>query len=178
MAQDNSITDIQASDGLKEKLVGVYRHAKVVKGGRRFSFKAVVVVGGPHREHANCIGIGCGSSRELADAIKKALEAGRRNMMPITLNGSTLYHAATIKYGASKVFMMPASPGTGVIAGGASRAVFEVAGVKDVLSKIVGSRNALNVVKATIKGLVDMFNPESVTNRRGISINWEKIDEA
>lgn len=155
------------SDGLLEKLVAVNRHAKVVKGGRIFSFSAVVVVGDGHGR----IGIGRGSSREVPVAIQKAMEKARRDMLRIDLNGTTLYHEITIRHGATKVFMKPASEGTGIIAGGAMRAVFEVLGVKNILAKTIGSSNPINVIKATIKGLSKMSSPESIAEKRGKSVS-------
>lgn len=155
------------SDGLHEKLVAVNRHAKVVKGGRIFSFSAVVVVG----DGQGRIGIGRGSAREVPVAIQKAMEKARRNMLRIELNGNTLYHEIVIRHGATKVFMRPASEGTGIIAGGAMRAVFEVLGVKNVLSKTIGSSNPVNVVKAALKGLSMMVSPEAIAEKRGKSVS-------
>lgn len=155
------------SDGMQEKLVAVNRHAKVVKGGRIFSFSAVVVVG----DGAGRIGIGRGSAREVPVAIQKAMENARRNMIRIELNGTTLYHEITSCHGATKIFMKPASEGTGIIAGGGMRAVFEVLGIKNVLAKTIGSSNSLNVIKATIKGLANMASPESIAEKRGKSVS-------
>jgi small subunit ribosomal protein S5 len=154
------------SDGLQEKLVAVSRHAKVVKGGRVFSFAAVVVVGDGNGR----IGFGRGSAREVPIAIQKAMEKARRNMLRIELNGTTLYHEIVACHGATKVFMKPASEGTGIIAGGGMRAVFEVLGIKNILAKTVGSSNAINVVKATLKGLTQMVSPESVAEKRGKTV--------
>ncbi len=154
------------SDGLLEKLVTVNRHAKVVKGGRIFSFAALVVVGDGNGR----IGIGLGSSREVPIAIQKALENARRNMVRIELNGTTLYHEIFVNYGATKVFMKPASEGTGIIAGGGMRAVFEVLGVKNVLAKTIGSSNPINVVKATLKALMKMNSPEAIAEKRGKTV--------
>lgn len=154
------------SDGLQEKLVAVNRHAKVVKGGRIFSFAAVVVVGDGHGR----IGLGIGSSREVPVAIQKALENARRNMVRVELNGNTLYHEIFVKYGATKVFMKPASEGTGIIAGGGMRAVFEVLGIKNVLAKTIGSSNPINVVKATLKALMKMNSPENIAEKRGKTV--------
>lgn len=151
------------SDGLQEKLVAVNRHAKVVKGGRIFSFSAVVVVGDGHGR----IGVGRGSAREVPVAIQKAMENARRNMQRIELNGNTLYHEIVVHYGATKVFMKPASEGTGIIAGGAMRAVFDVLGVKNILAKTIGSSNPMNVVRATLKGLASMRSPELIAEKRG-----------
>ncbi len=151
------------SDGLQEKLVAVNRHAKVVKGGRVFSFSAIVVVGDGNGR----IGVGRGSAREVPVAIQKAMENARRNMIKIELNGTTLYHEIIARHGATKVFMKPASDGTGIIAGGAMRAVFEVLGVKNILAKTIGSSNPTNVVQATLRGLVGMASPESIAEKRG-----------
>lgn len=155
------------SDGFQEKLVAVNRHAKVVKGGRIFSFSAVVVVGDGHGR----IGIGRGSAREVPVAIQKAMENARRSMLRIDLNGGTLYHEIMARHGATKVFMKPASDGTGIIAGGGMRAVFEVLGVKNVLAKTIGSSNPVNVIKATIKGLTQMTSPEAIADKRGKSVS-------
>ncbi|MCD6039453.1 MAG: rpsE [Gammaproteobacteria bacterium] len=160
------------SDGLQEKLVALSRHAKVVKGGRIFSFKGLVVVGNGR----GLIGIGVGKAREVPVAIQKALENARKNTRTIILNGDTLYYEMTGKHGASKVFMKPASEGTGIIAGGAMRAVLEVLGVKNVLAKIVGSTNPINVVRATLNALENISTPEAVAAKRGKTI--EQITES
>ena len=154
------------SDGLQEKLVAVSRNAKVVKGGRIFSFAAITVVGDGNGR----IGVGRGKAREVPVAIQKALEAARKNMRNVTLKGGTLYCQLRGKHGATRVFMKPASEGTGIIAGGAMRAVLEVLGVKNVLSKIVGSTNPINVVRATLKALESVTTPEYVAAKRGKSI--------
>jgi len=154
------------SDGLQEKLVAVRRHAKVVKGGRIFSFSAIVVVGDGNGR----IGFGRGKAREVKTAVKKAMESARRNMLRVDLNGQTLQHPITAHYGASKVFMKPASKGTGIIAGGAMRAVFEVLGVKDVLSKAIGSSNPINIVRAALKGLTNMSSPARIAEKRGKTV--------
>lgn len=151
------------SDDLQEKLVNVRRVAKVVKGGRQFGFSALTVVG----DGQGKIGFGNGKAREVPIAIQKAMEDARRNMIDVKLNEVTLQYPITATHGAAKVFMQPASPGTGIIAGGAMRAVFEVVGVQDVLAKCIGSTNPVNVVRATIKGLGDMTNPEEVALKRG-----------
>ncbi len=155
------------SDGMSEKLVAVSRNAKVVKGGRIFSFAAIVVVGDGNGR----IGFGRGKAREVPVAIQKALEAARKNMRLVSLNGNTLYSAATGRHGATKVFMKPASEGTAIIAGGAMRAVFEVLGVKNVLAKIIGSTNPINVVRATLNALEHVATPEYVASKRGKTIN-------
>ncbi len=150
-------------DNLQEKLISVRRVAKVVKGGRIFGFSALTVVG----DGAGRIGIGRGKAREVPAAVSKAMENARRNMMKVQLKGPTLHHAVIAEHGASKVVIKPASVGTGIIAGGAMRAVFEVVGVQDVLAKCLGSRNPVNMVRATIKGLQAMHSPEAVARKRG-----------
>jgi small subunit ribosomal protein S5 len=155
------------SDGLIEKLVGIRRVAKVVKGGRVFGFSALTVVG----DGEGRVGFGQGKSREVPVAIQKAMDEARKNMQTVTLNGNTLQHPLTARHGAAKVYMQPASDGTGVIAGGAMRAVFDVVGVHNVLAKSIGSTNPLNVVRATIKGLTDMHSPESVAAKRGKTVS-------
>lgn len=161
------------SDGMQEKLVAVRRTAQVVKGGRIFSFTALVVVGDGNGR----LGIGKGKSREVPVAIQKALESARRNMVKIHLNGNTLFHDVKANHGASTVVMLPASDGTGVIAGGAMRAVLEVAGVHNVLAKCIGSTNPVNVVRATLKGLQSMMSPQMVAAKRGISVAHLEVEE-
>ena len=153
-------------DNFQEKLISVRRVAKVVKGGRIFGFSALTVVG----DGAGRVGIGRGKAREVPAAVSKAMENARRNMKKVALKGPTLHHAVKVAHGASKVVMKPASVGTGIIAGGAMRAVFEVAGVQDVLAKCIGSRNPVNVVRATIKGLQAVHSPESVARKRGKTV--------
>lgn len=147
----------------EEKLIEVRRTAKVVKGGRIFGFSALTVVGNGNGR----VGIGRGKAREVPEAIRKAMENARRNLVEIPLNAGTLYHSVISSHGASKVFMKPASDGTGVIAGGAMRAIFEVAGVHNVLAKCYGSTNPVNVVHATMKGLANSYSPQSVADKRG-----------
>jgi len=151
------------SDGLQEKLVAVSRNAKVVKGGRIFSFAAITVVG----DGKGRIGIGRGKAREVPVAIQKALESARKNMTQVALKEGTLHSQMIGKHGSTKVFMKPASEGTGIIAGGAMRAVFEVLGVKNVLAKIVGSANPINVVRATLNALQNITTPDFVAAKRG-----------
>src|SRR3990167_2410747 len=151
------------SDGMLEKLVAVSRNAKVVKGGRIFSFAAITVVGDGNGR----IGIGRGKAREVPIAIQKALEAARKNMQRVVLKNGTLYSEISGKHGATKVFMKPASEGTGIIAGGAMRAVCEVLGIKNVLAKIIGSTNPINVVRATLKALQSVTTPEYIAAKRG-----------
>lgn len=154
------------TDGMQEKLVAVSRNAKVVKGGRIFSFAALTVVGNGDGQ----IGEGYGKAREVPVAIQKALEAARKNMQRVILKDGTLHTAVTGKHGATRVFMKPASEGTGIIAGGAMRAVCEVLGIKDVLAKIVGSTNPINVVRATLRALQSTTTPEHVAAKRGKTI--------
>ncbi|MBL4743143.1 MAG: 30S ribosomal protein S5 [Cycloclasticus sp.] len=153
-------------DDLQEKLITVRRISKVVKGGRQFRFSALAVVGDGNGR----IGFGISKAREVPIAIQKAMEQARKNMVKVNLSGQTLQYDITSKYGAAQVFMKPASEGTGIIAGGAMRAVFEVVGVHDVLAKCVGSNNPANVVRATIKGLSDMTNAEEVAMKRGKTV--------
>lgn len=155
------------SDGMVEKLVAVNRNAKVVKGGRIFSFSAIVVVG----DGKGKVGLGHGKAREVPVAIQKAMEKARRSLRQIHLKGDTLYHEVVARHGASKVFMKPASSGTGIIAGGAMRAVFEVLGVHNVLAKSIGSTNPVNVIRATIKGLSQVASPEDIARKRGKTVN-------
>jgi small subunit ribosomal protein S5 len=153
-------------DGYIEKLVAVARNAKVVKGGKIFTFAAVTVVGDGNGR----IGIGRGKAREVPVAIQKSLENARKNMRPVVLKGGTIHHQIEGKHGATRVFMKPASDGTGIIAGGAMRAVFEVLGVKNVLAKIGGSANPVNVVRATLKALSHISAPEMIAAKRGKSV--------
>ena len=153
-------------EGLIEKLVQVNRVAKVVKGGRIFGFTALTVVGNGKGK----VGFGRGKAREVPMAIQKAMEAARRNMINVELNGKTIQYAVNANHGASQVFMKPASEGTGVIAGGAMRAVLEVAGVQDVLAKCYGSTNPVNVVRATFNGLRSVRSPEDVAAKRGKTV--------
>ena len=154
------------SDDIQEKLVGVRRVAKVVKGGRQFGFSALTVVG----DGKGRVGFGSGKAREVPVAIQKAMEEARRNMVSVKLNDVTLQYPIMARHGAARVYMRPASPGTGIIAGGAMRAVFEVLGVQDVLAKCIGSSNPVNVVRATIKGLQNMRDPAAVAHKRGIKV--------
>lgn len=154
-------------DGFQEKLVAVRRSATVVKGGRKFSFSALTVVG----DGKGRIGIGQGKAREVPTAIQKAMESARRNLVRVELNGSTLFHPIECRHGASKVIMLPASEGTGIIAGTSMRAVFEVLGVHNVLSKCLGSTNPVNVVRATLKGLMGMHSPEQIASKRGKKVS-------
>jgi len=154
------------TDGLQEKLVEVNRVAKVVKGGRIFGFTAITVVGDGNGK----VGFGRGKAREVPLAIQKSLEAAKRNMINVDLAGTTLQHPINARHGASKVYMQPASEGTGIIAGGAMRAVLEVAGVQNVLAKCYGSTNPVNVVRATFDGLRRQVSPETVAAKRGKTV--------
>ena len=158
--------DQDNEEGIQEKLVQVNRVAKVVKGGRIFGFTALTVVGDGNGR----VGFGRGKAREVPLAIQKAMESARHNMIQIDLDGTTIQYAMTARHGASQVFMQPASEGTGIIAGKTMRAVLEVAGVQNVLAKYYGSTNPVNVIRATFKGLQDMRSPESVADKRGISL--------
>ncbi|MBS99427.1 MAG: 30S ribosomal protein S5 [Oceanospirillaceae bacterium] len=158
----------EQKDGeLQEKLVQVNRVAKVVKGGRIFGFTALTVVGDGNGR----VGFGRGKAREVPVAIQKAMEQARRNMVSVHLNGHTLQYPVKANHGAAKVYMQPASEGTGVIAGGAMRSVLELAGVHNVLAKCYGSTNPVNVVRATVKGLASMKSPEDVAAKRGKSVD-------
>ncbi|MBS1551266.1 MAG: 30S ribosomal protein S5 [Bacteroidetes bacterium] len=152
---------------LKEKMVHIARVAKVVKGGRRFSFSAVTVVG----DGKGHVGIGLGKANEVTDSIKKSVDDAKKNVISVPISKGTIPHEIIGKYGAAKVLLKPASPGTGIIAGGGVRAVLESAGIQDVLTKLLGSSNPHNVVKATIKALVSLTDAKSVADRRGISLS-------
>lgn len=151
---------------LIEKLVTVNRVAKTVKGGRIFSFSALTVVGDGNGR----VGFGQGKAREVPIAIQKAMESARKNMTSVNLNGDTVQYPLIGRHGAAKVFMKPASQGTGIIAGGAMRAVFEAVGVHNVLAKCIGTNNPVNVIRATMKGLTGMDSPEHAAAKRGKSI--------
>ena len=157
---------VEQNEGFVEKLIEVNRVAKTVKGGRVMSFTALTVVG----DGKGKIGFGRGKSKEVPQAIQKALEAARRNMIKVDLNGTTLQHAINANHGASRVYMQPASEGTGIIAGGAMRAVLEVAGVQNVLAKCYGSTNPANVVRATFNGLKNMTSAEQIAAKRGKTV--------
>ncbi|HEY8010560.1 MAG TPA: 30S ribosomal protein S5 [Rudaea sp.] len=163
-----SSNERENSDGMLEKLIAVNRVAKTVKGGRQMSFTALTVVG----DGAGKVGFGYGKAREVPVAISKAMERARRGMTSVKLNNGTLWHAVKANHGAARVYMQPASEGTGVIAGGAMRAVLEVVGVKNVLAKAQGSRNPINLVRATIKGLEAMATPQRIAAKRG-----KKVEE-
>jgi len=155
---------------LEDTVVKVYRCAKVVKGGRRFSFGALVVVG----DHKGTVGIGYGKANEVPPAVEKAVKDAKKSLNKIALDGRTIPHQVTGRYRATKIVLVPASPGTGVIAGSSSRAVLEYAGVQDVLTKIFGSTSAKNVVKATLNGLVRLKSKEVVESLRGVEVQSVK----
>ena len=156
----------KVDDGMIEKLVAVNRVSKTVKGGRQFTFTALTVVGDGNGK----IGFGCGKAREVPVAIQKSMEYARKAMVQVDLNDGTLWHPVKAGHGAARVYMQPASDGTGIIAGGAMRAVFECAGVRNVLAKSYGSRNPINVVRATMNALSDMCSPETIAAKRGKSL--------
>ncbi|MDR9499189.1 MAG: 30S ribosomal protein S5 [Hydrogenovibrio sp.] len=153
-------------EGLVEKLVSVRRVAKVVKGGRVFGFSALSVVG----DGEGKVGYGSGKANEVPVAIKKSMEKARINMKPVHLNNGTLQYPINFKQGAANIVLLPASDGTGIIAGGAMRAVLEAAGVKDVLAKCVGTTRPVNVVRSTVNALTGMRSPESIAAKRGKSV--------
>jgi small subunit ribosomal protein S5 len=166
MASNYHMDDSQSGSDLKEKLVTVNRVSKTVKGGKKFAFTALTVVG----DGAGRVGFGYGKAREVPQAISKAMDQARKNMINVALRSGTVQHEIWGTHGASRVFLRPASDGTGVIAGGAMRAVFEVAGVQNVLSKSFGSRNPINMVRATIDALKKMNMPSEIAAKRGKTV--------
>jgi small subunit ribosomal protein S5 len=170
MAQDKRAKhqkqDQNQTDGIREKMINVNRVTKVVKGGRIMSFAALSVVG----DGDGAVGMGKGKAREVPLAVQKAMEEAKREMIKVKLNNGTLYHSVIGKHGAAKVVILPASEGTGIIAGGAMRAIFEVMGITDVLAKCIGSANPYNVVRATLNGLASMNNPADIAAKRGKTV--------
>lgn len=159
--------DDTKTDGLKEKMISVNRVTKVVKGGRILGFAALTVVG----DGKGSIGMGKGKSREVPVAVQKAMDEARRKMVKVNLKNGTLYHSVIGRHGAARVYMQPASDGTGIIAGGPMRAIFEVMGVHNILAKCLGSTNPYNIVRATIDGLSKIQTPAMIAAKRGKSVD-------
>ncbi len=165
--QNDALSNDDNTDGYKEKMISINRVTKVVKGGRILAFAALTVVGDGNGR----IGIGKGKSREVPVAVQKAMDEARKKMVKVNLKNGTLQHSIIGKHGASKVIMQPASEGTGIIAGGPMRAIFEVLGVHNILAKCIGSTNPYNVVRATLNGLSSMRSPSFIALKRGKSID-------
>jgi len=163
----NKLSDDAKADGLKEKMISVNRVTKVVKGGRILGFAALTVVG----DGKGSVGMGKGKSREVPVAVQKAMDEARQHLLKVNLINGTLHHPIIGRHGAAKVYMQPASEGTGIIAGGAMRAIFEVVGVRNILAKCLGSTNPYNIVRATLDGLSKIQTPAMIAAKRGKSAN-------
>ena len=166
MAKRDDRESAKPDDGIKSKLISINRITKVVKGGRKMRFAALVVVGDGNGK----VGIGTGKAAEVPEAIKKAEQTARRNMISVPLGEFTIPHTANGKFGKSSILMKPAPEGTGVIAGGSVRAIVELAGIKNIIAKMYGSRNPINAVRATLQGLKELRSPEQIAALRGKSV--------